>query len=147
MWSRSVTTGSISIVLLISRSFRAAASALGRLSRTSCSSKRICRWRLCGLDEVAVDDPEVTHAGPGEVVGQHGPERTAAAERDPALQQGALAGFAQGGEADLAGVAVERVDGDADIDRLRTRRRTVSGIESVIRSRSEFVVSRRPRPG
>ena len=39
-------SAAISIVLLISRSFRAAASALGRLSRTSCSSKRIWRWRL-----------------------------------------------------------------------------------------------------
>ena len=46
VWSMSVTTGSTVTVLLIARSFRAAASALGRLSATSCSSKRIWRWRL-----------------------------------------------------------------------------------------------------
>ena len=102
VWSMSVTTGSISIVLLISRSFRAAASALGRLSRDVLLVEEDLPLEVVGLDEVAVDDPEVADAGAGEVVGQHGPERAAAAERDPAVQQGALAGFAQGREADLA---------------------------------------------
>ena len=64
---------------------------------------------VVGLDEVAVDDPEVPDARADQVIGQHGPECTAAAERDPAFQQGALAGFAQGGKADLARVAIERV--------------------------------------
>ena len=56
---------------------------------------------VVGLDEVAVDDPEMADAGAGQVVGQHGPERPAAAERDPARHQ-ARAGLAEGGEADLA---------------------------------------------
>ena len=45
-----------------------------------------------------------------QVVGQHGAERPAAADRDPAGQQLALARLAQGGEADLAAVTVERVE-------------------------------------
>ena len=91
MWSRSVTTGSTVIVLLIARSLRAAASALGRFSATSSSSNRIWRWRLwvsMKSRSMIRIDPD---AGPGQVVGQHGPQRAAAAERDPALQAAPLA--------------------------------------------------------
>src|SRR3954471_18041130 len=43
----SVTTGSTWTEELMAPSLRAAASALGRFSATSCSSKRTCRCRLC----------------------------------------------------------------------------------------------------
>ncbi len=42
----SVTTGSTVIELLIARSLRAAASALGRFWATSSSSNKTWRWRL-----------------------------------------------------------------------------------------------------
>ena len=95
VWSRSVTTGSTAIVLLIARILRAAASALGRLLGDVVLVEQDLALKVMGLDEVAVDDPDRAHAGPGQVVGQHGPQRPAAAERDPALQQRALAGLAE----------------------------------------------------
>src|SRR5208282_2238338 len=67
--------------------------------------------QVVGLDEITVDDSQAAHSGPRQVVGQHGPERTAAAERDLAREQGTLAGLAQGGETDLSRVTLERVVG------------------------------------
>src|ERR1700677_1809315 len=64
-----------------------------------------------GLDEVAVDDADRPDAGPGQVIGQHGPQRPAAAERDPAPEQRPLALLAELREPDLAAVTVERLSG------------------------------------
>ena len=78
---------------------------------------------VVGLDEVAVDDPDVPDPGPDQVVGQHGPQGPAPADRHPRGHQLALAGLAQGGEPDLPAVAVERVgraDGPVAPDAVRS---------------------------
>src|SRR5207245_8295082 len=59
------------------------------------------------LDEVAVHDADVADAGAYQDVGQDGAQRAAAAERDVAGEQPALARFANAVEAHLPAVAVE----------------------------------------
>src|SRR5262249_37338085 len=60
-----------------------------------------------GLDEIPVDDAYEAYAGPHQRVGDHGPQRAAAAKGDAGLQQLALAFFEDATEAHLPAVAFE----------------------------------------
>ena len=111
MWSMSVTTGSI-----VDRAVDRPQLARGRLGLGQVVGHVLLveehlALEVVGLDEVAVDDADRPDARAGEVVGQHGTERPAAAERDPAFQQGTLARLAELRKADLPAVAVERLGG------------------------------------
>ena len=76
---------------LIRRSFRRRPRPWAGPAATSVSSKRTCRWRLLSLDEVAIDDPHVPHAGADQQVGQHAAQGPAAADQRAALPQPPLA--------------------------------------------------------
>ena len=119
VWSMSVTTGSIVDRAVDLPELPRGGLGLGQVVGDVLLVEEDLALEVVRLDEVAVDDPDVADARADQVVGQHGPERPAAADRDPAGHQLALAGLAQRGEADLAAVAVERVDGAADIAWLR----------------------------
>ena len=88
VWSMSVTTGSICDRAVDRPELPRGGLGLGQVVGDVFLVEQDLPLQVVGLDEVAVDDPEVAHAGPRQVVGQHGPECTAAAERDPARQQG-----------------------------------------------------------
>ena len=64
-----------------------------------------------GLDEVAVDEGEVADAGAGEERGGGGAGGADADDGDVGAGEGRLAGLADAGEEDLAGVALGRVGG------------------------------------
>ena len=74
------------------------------------------------LDEVAVDDAQMADAAPRQVVGDHRAGRAAADQHDGRVQQPALAGLAQVGEDDLAGVAGE-VGGGHKLGKKRSQAR------------------------
>ena len=67
-----------------------------------------------GLDEVAVDEGEVADAGAGQQAGGGGSGGTDADDGDVGAGEEVLAGLADGGEEDLAGVAVGVGDGSGD---------------------------------
>ena len=60
-----------------------------------------------GLDEVAVDEDKVADAGAGEERGGGGPGGADADDGDTGAGEGLLAGVADAGEEDLAGVTVQ----------------------------------------
>ena len=60
------------------------------------------------FDEVAIDQAQMADAGPHQRVGQHGAERSAAAQGDVAISELLLPGFAHAVEAHLPAVAIER---------------------------------------
>src|SRR5205814_1179051 len=64
--------------------------------------------QVAGLDEVAVDQAQVADARADERVGQHGPQRSAAAQGDVTVQQPPLPLLPDAVEAHLAAVAFQR---------------------------------------
>ena len=108
--SMSVTTGSTSTCELISAELARGGLGLGQVVGDVVLVEEDLPLEVVRLDEVAVDEPDVADAGADQGVGQHGAERPAAAERDAAGQQPALARLAEAGEADLAAVAVQGVE-------------------------------------
>ena len=111
MWSMSVTTGSICDRAVDRPELARGRLGLGQVLGDVVLVEKDLPLQVVGLDEVAVDDAERADAGPGEVVGQHGAERTAAAERDPALHECTLAGLAELRETDLPAVTIEWLGG------------------------------------
>ncbi len=95
------------MVLLIARSFRAAASALGRFVGDIGLVEEDLALQVMGLDEVAIDDADHPDPGPGQVVGQHRSQGAATAEGHSALQERPLARLAELREPGLAAIAVE----------------------------------------
>ena len=72
-------------VLLMRRSFSAAAMALGRRVGDVGLVEEHLPLQIAQLDEITVDDPQSADAGPDQRVGQHGPQRPAA-EQDRAAR-------------------------------------------------------------
>ena len=106
VWVTSATTGSMVTAELMRRSLLAAAMALGSPSATSCFVVEELPLQIVELDEIAIDDAHEADAGADERFGDDGAEGTAAADERAAGGESLLPFFAEGGEADLAVVAV-----------------------------------------
>ena len=91
--------------------WRRAASALGRLSRASASSKRTWRWRLEGSTKSRSMRVRLPTAGAGKQRSGGRAHGSAADDGDMRLGEPLLAGGADAGEEHLAGVAVGIGDG------------------------------------
>ena len=109
VWSMSVTTGSIVDRAVDQAELPRGGLGLGKVVGDVLLVEEDLALEVVRLDEVAVDDPDPTDPRADQVIRQHGAERPAAADRDAAGQELALARLAQRGEADLAAVTVERV--------------------------------------
>ena len=96
--SMSVTTGSIVDLRVDRPQLARGGLGLGQVVGDVVLVEEHLPLEVVRLDEVAVDDPDVADAGADQVVGQHGAERPAAAERDAAGQQPALARLAERGK-------------------------------------------------
>ena len=107
VWSMSVTTGSIGDRAVDPPELPRGGLGLGQVVGDVLLVEEDLALEVVRLDEVAVDDPDVADPRARQVVGQHGAERPAAADRHPAGHELALARLAQRGEPDLAAVAVE----------------------------------------
>ena len=103
----SVTTGSIVTVELIAPQLARGGLGLGQVVGDVVLVEQHLPLEVVRLDEVAVDDADEADAGADQVVGQHGAERTAAAQRDAAVEQLLLARFADAGETHLPAVSFE----------------------------------------
>ena len=108
------------------RSLLAAAMALGRSAATSCFVEQHLPLQVVELEKIAIDDPQLADAGAGQRVGEHRPQRPAAADERPAGQQAPLPLFAERREANLPHVAVELVGGSHDMSSQGRGRESMS---------------------
>ena len=97
VWSMSVTTGSIVDRAVDRAELPRGGLGLGQVLGDVVLVEENLALEVVRLDEVAIDDPDAADPGADEVVGQHGAERTATADRHPACKQLPLARLAEPG--------------------------------------------------
>ena len=101
---RSATTGSTATWEFTRCNRRAAATALGRASAASASSKQELSLQVGPVDEIPVNDPQPAHSGARHDLCLHCPQSAAPYNGHPRGANLGLAFFTQGGKSDLARV-------------------------------------------
>ena len=98
-----------------------------------------------GLDEVAIDEGEMTDAGAGEEAGRGGSGGTDADDGDAGAAEILLAGLTDAGEEDLAGVAFAVGDGEGGrgADGVRVYVCSYGGLGGKRRHASKYTVRTR----
>ena len=92
--SMSVTTGSIVTEEFTAAEFVGGGYRLRKIPGDIGFVEEYLPLEIAEFDEIAVDDADKAHAGADEIVRQHGPEGSAAADGDPAVDDAFLARLA-----------------------------------------------------